>query len=117
MLKALTYVLIPFISIMQDVILCILVAYGLLTQRRRRLFEPKCYVAMSPLFFVIATFCSAILSLPVTLFGPEDLDVGIWWIFEGCILAGIIILLAYCNETIIYDSCKFEVSNISYFAT
>ncbi len=107
MSEELHFLLFTALPAVQDLLLLLLIARGLLTYEERKK-EPKArLVSLSPVLLWTGAICGGILSVPVTFFAP-DTTKGVWYLFEAIILGCIAMLLAYCNETVRYDEAQFE---------
>ncbi len=106
--KLLLFTVLP---VLQDLLFVFLAVRGFVL-RRRRASERSLLVSLSPLLLWAGLLCGGILCVPVTLFRPDDMSVGVWWILEAGVLLGLAMLLAYCNETVRYDESSFTSSNL-----
>ena len=105
--KLLLFTVLP---VLQDLLFVFLAVRGFVL-RRRRASERSFLVSLSPLLLWAGLLCGGILCVPVTLFRPDDMSVGVWWVLEGGVLIGLAMLLAYCNETVRYDEASFTASS------
>ena len=101
------------LPIVQDVILALLFVRGILILRKRETGKKNHgnVVALSQILLWMGFCGGSVLSIPVTIFGPDGLQGGVGFLLEAMILLCIAMLLAYCNETIIYDDAKFTATN------
>ena len=110
------YLLFLIIPAIQDVLIILLVIRGFRLKRKREedieSFRVKGLISLTPSLLICGALCGAVLSIPLTLFGPEQMSAGVWYLFEAAVLACLAMLLAFCNETITYDRESFEVSNL-----
>ena len=112
MSDSMRFLLFTAIPVAQDVLLAALLVRGLVLQNARKADMNAGLVSLSPLLLWGSFIPVCILSLPVTLFCPEDMSPGVWYLFEVMILAEIIMMLAFCNETVTYDNESFTRSNL-----
>ena len=105
-------VLLSVAPIIQDLLLVLLFFRGMVLRKKRKDNPYDRIVALSPVLLWAGAVCGGVLSIPVTLFGPDDTLSGVWCIFEVIVLACIAMMLAYCNETVTYDESEFEARNL-----
>ena len=106
------FVLFSAVPIIQDVFLILLFIRGMVLCKNRKDTQYDRLVSLSPVLLWVGAVCGGMLSVPVTLFGADDIPSGVWYIFEVVVLACIAMMLAYCNETVTYDESRFEKSNL-----
>lgn len=101
------------LPIVQDVILALLLVCGILIFRKRETGKKnhENVVALSQTLLWTGFCGGSVLSIPVTIFGPDGLQGGVGFLLEAMILLCIAMLLAYCNETIVYDDATFTATN------
>lgn len=99
------------LPVLQDLLWIFLTVHGFVLCRKRK-DERERLVSLSPMLLWVGLLCGGILSVPVTLFGPENMQPGVWWILEAGVLLGLAMLLVYCNETVRYDESSFTSSNL-----
>ena len=112
MSDAVKLVLFSVVPIVQDVILVLLFVRGVILYRKRKAAIRACFVSLSSVLLWVGAVCGGVLSIPVTLFGADDIPSGVWYFFEAIVFACIAMMLAYCNETVTYEESKFEASNL-----
>ena len=100
------------IPIIQDALLVFLFFWGLHLKMKRKTVKQPRFISLHPVLLWVGAVCGGILSIPVTLVGANEMPSGVWYLFEACILGCIIMMLAYCNNTITYDETRFEVSGL-----
>ena len=107
-----TLVLFSVVPIIQDVFLVLLFVHGMVLRKKRKDTQYDRLVSLSPVLLWVGTVCGGVFSIPVTLFGTDDIPGGVWCFFEVVVLACIAMMLAYCNETVTYDESRFETKNL-----
>ena len=100
------------LPIVQDILLIILAARGFRLRRERGKTNASGLVSLSEMLLWVGCIVGSILSVPITLFTPQDMQNGVWWIFELAVLVCLAMLLAYCNDTIRYNAAGFEASTL-----
>ena len=98
--------------VVQDILLIILAARGFRLRRERGKTNASELVSLSEMLLWVGCIVGSILSVPITLFTPQNMQNGVWWIFELAVLVCLAMLLAYCNDTIQYDAAGFEASTL-----
>lgn len=106
------YFIFTLFPIIQDIILVIIIVKGLLILRARRSRTQSGFVSMPSILFWVGTAAGFLFSIPITFVNIDKLSISTWLIFEAFILIGVVMILAYCNEIIVYDNSRFEVSNL-----
>ena len=106
------FVLFSVVPIIQDMLLVLLFFRGMVLRQKRKDSRYDLLVSLSPVLLWAGAVCGGMLSVPVTLFGPDDMSIGVWVLFEVVVLACIAMLLAYCNETVTYDKSGFHARNL-----
>ena len=106
------FVLFSVVPIIQDALIVLLFVRGMVLRKKRKDTHYERLVSLSPVLLWAGAVCGGVLSIPVTLFGPDDTPSGVWYIFEVTVLACIAMMLAYCNETVTYDESEFETRNL-----
>ena len=97
------FVLFSVVPIIQDMLLVLLFVRGMALRQKRKDTRYDLLVSLSPVLLWAGAVCGGMLSVPVTLFGPDDMSSGVWVLFEVVVLACIAMLLAYCTETVTSD--------------
>lgn len=100
------------LPIVQDILLIILAARGFRLHRERAKTNASGLVSLNGMLLLVGCIVGSILSVPITLFTPQNMQNGVWWIFELAVLVCLAMLLAYCNDTIRYDAAGFEASTL-----
>lgn len=100
------------ISVIQDVILICLSIWGFLIRRKRSRSGCSNTVFLSSLLLWTGFLCGSIFSIPLTLSNPTTLSYGTRFVFEIAVLLCIAMLLAYCNNTVVYDASGFTARNL-----
>ena len=100
------------LPIVQDILLIILAARGFRLHRERAKTNASGLVSLNGMLLWVGCIVGSILSVPITLFTPQDMQNGVWWIFELAVLVCLAMLLAYCNDTIRYNAAGFEASTL-----
>lgn len=98
--------------IVQDILLIILAARGFRLHRERAKTNASGLVSLNGMLLLVGCIVGSILSVPITLFTPQNMQNGVWGIFELAVLVCLAMLLAYCNDTIRYDAAGFEASTL-----
>lgn len=106
------FVLFSVVPVIQDALIVLLFVRGMVLRKKRKDTHYDRLVSLSPVLLWAGAVCGGVLSIPVTLFGPDDTPSGVWYIFEVTVLACIAMMLAYCNETVTYDESEFETRNL-----
>ena len=106
------FVLFSVVPIIQDMLLVLLFVRGMALRQKRKDTRYDLLVSLRPVLLWVGAVCGGVLSVPVTLFGLDDMSSGVWVLFEVVVLACIAMLLAYCNETVTYDKLGFHARNI-----
>lgn len=100
------------LPIVQDILLIILAARGFRLHRERAKTNASGLVSLNGMLLLVGCIVGSILSVPITLFTPQNMQNGVWGIFELAVLVCLAMLLAYCNDTIRYDAAGFEASTL-----
>lgn len=100
------------LPIVQDILLIILAARGFRLHRERAKTNASGLVSLNGMLLLVGCIVGSILSVPITLFTPQNMQNGVWWLFELAVLVCLAMLLAYCNDTIRYDAAGFEASTL-----
>ena len=106
------FVLFFVVPIIQDVLLALLFVRGMVLRKKRKDNQYDHLVSVSSVLLWVGAVCGGVLSIPVTLFGPDDTPDGVWYMFEVSVLGCIALILVYCNETVTYDDTTFTASNL-----
>ena len=100
------------IPVLQAILILFLIVYGFLQRRERRGAPSARFVSLNQLLLWVGFLTGGILSVPVTLFSPDTMSKSVWFILEACVLLGLVMLLAYCNQTVSYDKDGFTAGSL-----
>ena len=100
------------LPVVQDVLLIVLVWHGFKLRWERKIHNLSGFVSLNGMLLLVGCIVGSILSVPITLFTPQNMQNGVWGIFELAVLVCLAMLLAYCNDTIRYDAAGFEASTL-----
>lgn len=106
------FILFSVVPIIQDMLLVLLFFRGMVLRQKRKDSRYDLLVSLRPVLLWAGAVCGGMLSVPVTLLGPDDMSSGVWVLFEVVVLACIAMMLAYCNETVTYDKSEFHTRNL-----
>ncbi len=100
------------LPIVQDILLITLTARGFKLRRERKTHNLSGFVSLNEMLLWVGCIVGSLLSVPITFVSREEMQKGVWWIFELAVLTCVAMVLAYCNDTIQYDASGFEASTL-----
>ena len=95
------------LPIVQDILLIILAARGFRLHRERAKTNASGFVSLNGMLLWIGCIVDSILSVPITLFTPQDMQNGVWWIFELAVLVCLAMLLQKAQIQLWSNLCIF----------
>lgn len=94
-----------------DTVLIVLFLRGLMILKERKAKKDKRLVSLSPLLLWVGIVSGIFFTVPVYFMDPGAVPIPVPILFEVFGLLSAAMILAYCNETVVYDSLEFTSRN------
>ena len=106
--KLIFFVVVPAVL---DAVLIVLFLRGLMILKERKAKKDKRLVSLSPLLLWVGIVSGIFFTVPVYFMDPGAVPIPVPILFEVFGLLSVAMILAYCNETVVYDSLEFTSRN------
>ena len=109
-LKSVLFHILPAV---QDIVLVVLLARGIALYKLRKVKRDFRQVSLRPVLLWTGSVCGGSFCILVTVLGfigpPSTVP---WPVFEALAVLSFVLILAYCNETVVYNEESFTVKNL-----